>query len=185
MKIRPLAASDEALLWPFLMLAAHESELSVVQENSQLARYVTGWGRSGDSGFVTFEEDNTPIGAAWLRMWPHEEKGFGWVADDVPELAMAVVPMRREQGIGTLLLKEVLKSAHGNCRALSLSVREDNPAVRLYERVGFSKVLGSEMRNRAGGVSYTMSISIGCGNRSRATVAINIRRWRNIRSSSR
>jgi hypothetical protein len=43
---------------------------------------------------------------------------------------------------------------------MSLSVRADNPAVRLYERVGFRKVVGTESVNRVGTTSYTMRLSL-------------------------
>ncbi len=155
MLLRPLTVNDEPLLWHFLMLAAHESELQIVQSNSSLARYVTGWGRAGDSGFVAFEE-NEAIGAAWLRLWRGGDKGFGWLSDDVPELAMAVSPAWRARSVGTQLVNAVLQDARGYYRAVSLSVREDNPAVRLYERVGFTKVSGSETVNRVGGTSFIM-----------------------------
>ena len=155
MTIRPLTLHDEPLLWHFLMLAAHESELQIVQSNPSLARYVANWGRAGDSGLVAFEE-NKAIGAAWLRLWPSEDKGFGWLSDEVPELAMAVSPVWRARGIGTQLLNAVLQNARGYHHAISLSVRDDNPAARLYQRVGFTKVPGSETINRVGGVSIIM-----------------------------
>ncbi|HEY0075894.1 MAG TPA: GNAT family N-acetyltransferase [Abditibacteriaceae bacterium] len=161
MKIRPLTPNDEALLWPFLMLAAHEEDIDRVRENPQLARYVVGWGRSGDSGFVAFDEQNKAIGAVWLRLWPHSDKGFGWIADDVPELAMAIVSSRRGEGIGTRLLNEVLQTGRERHRAISLSVREDNAAMRLYRRVGFEKVPGSETTNRVGSLSFTMKCNLG------------------------
>jgi hypothetical protein len=39
---------------------------------------------------------------------------------------------------------------------LRLSVRSENPARRLYERLGFRVVSGSTVPNRAGGVSLGM-----------------------------
>jgi hypothetical protein len=41
---------------------------------------------------------------------------------------------------------------------VSLSVRADNPARRLYERAGFRPVAGSDVTNRVGGTSLTMVI---------------------------
>lgn len=155
MQIRFLTAEEEPLIWQFLMLAAHESEMPVVRANPQLARYAADWGRTGDCGCAAFEGE-TAVGAAWLRLWPDEDKGFGWLADDVPELAMAVAPAWRGQGIGSQLLDEVLQAGRGYYRAISLSVRADNPAVRLYERAGFEKVPGSETLNRVGGTSFIM-----------------------------
>ena len=51
---------------------------------------------------------------------------------------------------------QILEMAKPNFSAVSLSVRADNPVVRLYERSGFVKVVGSEVVNRIGGGSFTM-----------------------------
>jgi hypothetical protein len=40
--------------------------------------------------------------------------------------------------------------------AVSLSVRDDNPARRLYERFGFRPVDGSGQEDRVGSTSITM-----------------------------
>ena len=41
-------------------------------------------------------------------------------------------------------------------RGVGLNVRHDNPAQRLYERVGFRLVPGSGVPNRVGGTSFGM-----------------------------
>ena len=41
---------------------------------------------------------------------------------------------------------------------LNLSVRSENPARRLYERLGFRDIPGSAVTNRAGGVSIGMAL---------------------------
>lgn len=153
--IRTLDSKDEAMLWKMLMHAAHESSLKAVKANPDLIRYVESWGRAGDVG-VTAEQRSMPIGAAWVRLWPHDEKGYGYISDDVPELAIALLPSFRGQGIGTKLLKQTLTIAQDQFPAVSLSIRADNPALRLYQRVGFVPVAGSEITNRTGGKSFTM-----------------------------
>jgi ribosomal protein S18 acetylase RimI-like enzyme len=56
----------------------------------------------------------------------------------VPELAIAVVASRRHQGIGRRLLLELIDaSVAQGYAAISLSIREENPARRLYESTGF------------------------------------------------
>lgn len=160
MIIRPLKRDDEPFLWHFLMLAAHETEVENVRAMPQLSRYVEKWGREGDSGFIALDEKGAAIGAAWLRLWTGENKGFGWIADDVPELAMAVEVSWRGRGVGTKLLDAVLHQARARHEAISLSARADNPAVRLYERAGFTKVPDSEIINRVGGTSFLMQIQL-------------------------
>jgi ribosomal protein S18 acetylase RimI-like enzyme len=41
---------------------------------------------------------------------------------------------------------------------LCLSVRSENPARRLYERLGFRDIPGSAATNRAGGMSIGMAL---------------------------
>ncbi|MBD0267286.1 MAG: GNAT family N-acetyltransferase [Cyanobacteria bacterium Co-bin8] len=150
-----MTTADREIVWQMLMHAAHESSLEAVKDQPALARYAAGWGRAGDMGIVALLQDQ-PIGAAWLRLWQGHNRGFGFVAEDVPELAIAVLPDYQSQGIGTQLLSRLLHSARGWYGAVSLSTRADNPAVKLYKRMGFVKVLDSEVINRTGGVSFTM-----------------------------
>jgi hypothetical protein len=58
----------------------------MVQTSPSLARYASDWGRKGDLGYAGFVNGRC-IGAAWLRLWPEDDHGFGYVADDIPELA--------------------------------------------------------------------------------------------------
>jgi ribosomal protein S18 acetylase RimI-like enzyme len=153
--IRALTIADELIVWEMLQYASHESSLASVRNQPCLARYAAGWGRAGDMGCVA-EINGVSVGATWLRLWTEDEKGFGSVSAEIPELAMAVLPEYRARGIGTRLLKEVLVMAMGHYPGISLSVRVDNVAVKLYEQAGFIKVEGSEVINRTGGVSFSM-----------------------------
>ncbi|MGB3292805.1 MAG: GNAT family N-acetyltransferase [Phormidesmis sp.] len=153
--LRALESSDERLLWKMLMQAAHESSLASVKANPDLVQYVQQWGRYGDLGAVA-ERHHVPIGAAWVRLWSAEGKGYGYLADDIPELAIAVMPEVQGQGVGTALLKYTLALAQARYPAVSLSIRMSNPALRLYQRLGFVAVADSEVKNRAGSTSMTM-----------------------------
>jgi ribosomal protein S18 acetylase RimI-like enzyme len=162
--IRWLTQEDEPFLWQMLYEAAHmaeegESTVQAVVNHPLIAKYVKNWGRTNDLGFVAIElNDNQPIGAAWLRLFTGDDKGFGWIDDTIPELAIAVLPEYTNQGVGTQLLARLLSSAKASYRSVSLSVRSSNLALSLYERSGFKVIEGSETINRTGGTSFTMKV---------------------------
>lgn len=145
--IRRLRPSDQPLLWEMLYQSLHAPEGSPpfprdVVERPEVARYVSGWGRAGDMGFVAVDVGGEPIGAAWLRLLRGDERGYGYVDDETPELGMAVLPGHRGRGVGSELLGRLLESAGAVYRAVCLSVSADNPAVRLYVRAGFEPAPG-------------------------------------------
>ena len=106
-----------------------------------IARYVEGWGRPGDEGVIAQTEGGKPIGAAWYRLFTDDEHGYGFISSSVPEITVAVSPSVQRRGVGTSLLTELIEQARKAAYpALSLSVEEDNPAIRLYERLGFTRV---------------------------------------------
>ena len=65
--------------------------------------------------------------------------GYGFVDEETPELAVAVVPNARGKGVGTALLTALLDRARADgYAALSLSVdRANEGAIALYEQHGF------------------------------------------------
>ena len=102
-----------------------------------------GWGRAGDFGFIAENEKGQRIGSITARYFDEENKGFGYVAADVPELGMALLAEFRGNRIGTALMNELLQEAKKmGIKKLSLSVDPGNAAaMKLYERFGF-KVVG-------------------------------------------
>ena len=141
--IRPLTADDEATLWEMLYFALQregQTPARDVVRRPELARYVEGWGREGDRGFLARQSDNGPVlGAAWLRLPVGEHKGYGFVDEATPELAFAVHPQHRQHGIATALLTQLVRATPDEA-AISLSAAAGNPARRLYERFGFKVV---------------------------------------------
>jgi ribosomal protein S18 acetylase RimI-like enzyme len=108
--------------------------------NSHAALYVEDWGRPGDAGVIA-EEDGQPVGACWYRLFTVARHGYGFVGESVPELSLAVREHARGRGVGTDLIDAIADVARSErLGALSLSVEEENPALRLYERAGFERV---------------------------------------------
>jgi ribosomal protein S18 acetylase RimI-like enzyme len=131
--IRPLTAADEPILWEMLYQALHTGQAETapsrdIVRQPQFARYVEGWGRAGDAGFVAHDTEKEELmGAVWFR--PP-------TGDAIPELAFAVTPGHRKRGIGAALLTQWVR-ANPEQSEISLGVGASNPAVRLYERFGF------------------------------------------------
>jgi ribosomal protein S18 acetylase RimI-like enzyme len=103
--------------------------------------YVDEWGRVGDVGLMAEDDGGEGLGAGWYRVFTDWDHGYGYVEASVPELTLAVKRGARGQGVGTALLSALVERARADdVPGLSLSVEQDNPARRLYERVGFRQV---------------------------------------------
>jgi ribosomal protein S18 acetylase RimI-like enzyme len=160
MRVRPASASDLPFLEDMLFEAAYwRAEPSRPARTEGLARpdlakLLRGWGRRGDSGVVAESQAGGALGAAWYRFWCADDHSYGFVSAEVPELAIGVRLDARRRGVGTALLRALLEEATlQGVSQLSLSVEIDNPALALYERVGFRKL------ERVGG-AWTMWIDV-------------------------
>ena len=126
-------------MWEFLAIATNTTK-EVCDSNDELARYIIHF----DRGLVALVDDNDrhrrPVGAAWTVRWNETVRGYGYVSESLPELAIGILPAYQSRGIGTRILQELLhlcqeKDDH---RGMSLSVHSDNVAARkLYEHHGF------------------------------------------------
>ena len=119
-----------------------------------IKKYNEGWGRKGDRAIIAVEE-NVPVGAAWYRLFTENQKGYGYVDDETPELGIAVLNKVRGKGIGNLLMENLIETAdRDGYTSLSLSVDPKNTqAVQLYKKLGFEQCGSS-------GTSWTMIYKI-------------------------
>jgi ribosomal protein S18 acetylase RimI-like enzyme len=60
--------------------------------------------------------------------------------DEIRIVDIALLPEHRRQGLGTTLLRELLGEADATGKRLTIHVERFNPALRLYERLGFVQV---------------------------------------------
>lgn len=142
--IRAAVASDgafladmtvEAALWRARAARARHEIVS----SPEYRRYIAGWMRPGDAGFIAESPGGEAVGAAWYRMLPRDEPGFGWVGTGVPELIIGVRPVWRAHGVGRALLQRLVDHARAQGYArISLSVERGNYAVSLYRSEGFA-----------------------------------------------
>ncbi|HEX8846713.1 MAG TPA: GNAT family N-acetyltransferase [Pyrinomonadaceae bacterium] len=144
-RIRPATSADQDFLWEMvyqsLPVEGPEPYPREVVNRPHIARYVKDWGRVGDLGFIAVDaSSNRPIGAIWCRPSKGDDKGFAYLDDETPEMGIALLPEYRGHGIGTTLIKKLFEAASEFYPAIALSVAPDNPARRLYERLGFETV---------------------------------------------
>jgi ribosomal protein S18 acetylase RimI-like enzyme len=153
--IRPAAHDDLETLWDFLVIAAYQPDAAVAKAVPGVAAYLTGWQRPGDFGFVA-ERDGEIIGATWARQFSPDDHKTVYGDQRTPKVSIGVKPGARGEGVGETLLRALIDEAARRDVGLCLSVRTENPARRLYERLGFRVVPGSAVANRAGGMSIGM-----------------------------
>lgn len=152
-EIRPATASDGVFLGDMAVEAANWRSGAArprheVLDSPQYSRFIAGWMRPGDAGFVAVDPHRQPIGAAWYRMFPRGEPGFAYVGTGVPELVIGVRPIWRAHGVGRALLQRLADAARAAGYArLSLSVERGNYAATLYRSEGFAVTQAGQGRD--------------------------------------
>jgi GNAT superfamily N-acetyltransferase len=71
-----------------------------------------------------------PVGRLYLARWAREHR----IVD------IALLPAHRRAGLGTALLHDLLDEAAAAGKPVTIHVEKFNPALRLYERLGFAAV---------------------------------------------
>lgn len=79
--------------------------------------------------------DETPVGRVWVD----------WSAQSLHLIDLSVLAAYRRRGIGTALVESLQAQAAARQLPMTLSVRRDNPAARLYARLGFTEHAADEI----------------------------------------
>lgn len=134
--LRPITPEDEAFLCR-VYASTREEELAVVpwdeaqkaaflqmQFQAQHAFYAANYTRAQ---FDVILLDDVPVGRLYVDRREHEIR----IVD------IALLPDYRRQGIGTLLLQEILAEGAVRGVPVTIHVEMNNPALALYRRLGF------------------------------------------------
>ncbi len=151
--IRPAEAGDADFLGDMLMEAVNWSPEWKPRSREKafatpaISHYLAGWPRGTDLGVIA-EVGGQRAGAAWLRFLPATDPGYGFVAEDIPELALGVAAVFRRQGLGRALMRAAADAARAaGITGISLSVERKNFAQRLYLSEGYKIVDSSDAQS--------------------------------------
>lgn len=139
LEFRPITEDDLTFLQR-LYASTREDELSVVpwsdEEKHQFlqmqfhAQHVFYQENFADAQFDVILIDGKPAGRLYLRRAEEEHR----IVD------IALLPEHRGKGIGRRLMQDILDAASEAKKMVRIHVEQNNPAMRLYDRLGFKKV---------------------------------------------
>ena len=139
--IRNMREDEWPLLEDFLYEAifvpeGFEGEVprSVIYDGPKCRAAFDCFGTLPDDRAVVAEAGGEVVGACWVRT----TNEYGHIDDETPSFSISLYKPYRGRGIGTAMMHALLGELReaGYTRA-SLSVQKENPALRLYERMGF------------------------------------------------
>ena len=107
---------------------------SVIDKDPKCRAAYVGFGARPDDRAVVATANGEVVGACWVRTTDE----YGHIDDKTPSFSISLHKSYRGLGLGTAMLGALLDELRdaGYGRA-SLSVQKENPALRLYERMGF------------------------------------------------
>ena len=139
--VRHMAEDEWPLLEDFLYEAIYvpdgyvgEVPRSLIYDDPKCRAAYQGFGSLSDDRAVVAEVGGEIVGACWVRTTDE----YGHIDNKTPSFSISLYKPYRGQGIGTAMMRAMLAELReaGYARA-SLSVQKENPALLLYERMGF------------------------------------------------
>ena len=140
-EVRHIRQDEWPLLEDFLYEAifvpeGFEGEIprSVIYDDPKCRAAFEEFGALPDDLAVVAVVDDKVVGACWVRTTDE----YGHIDSETPSFSISLYAPYRGQGIGGAMMRRMLEDLReaGYARA-SLSVQKENPALRLYERLGF------------------------------------------------
>ena len=137
--LRPITSEDDSFL-AALYASTRAEELAVTgwsdeekavfcrrQFDAQTAHYLENY---PGALLQVIEREGLPIGRLYVARWERE----------IRIMDIALLPEHRGGGIGTKLLRALQDEARAAGKSLTIHVERFNPALRLYERLGFKQM---------------------------------------------
>ncbi|MGH3079824.1 MAG: GNAT family N-acetyltransferase [Gaiellaceae bacterium] len=137
--LRPVSSSDRDFLLQVYASTREEELAPVPWTDAQKAAFIEQQFDAQDrhyrahyagASLDVVEWDGAPAGRLYVARW----------SDEIRVIDIALLPEFRGRGIGTRLLRGLLDEAARARRRLSIHVEKNNPALRLYKRLGFAPV---------------------------------------------
>ena len=145
-KIRTILDREESLLQDFLYEAIFVPEgmsappKSIINQ-PELQIYIADFGKREDDIGLVAEVNKKAVGAVWVRIMDD----YGHIDNDTPSFAISLYKEYRGLGIGTALMKEMLRILKDRgYKQASLAVQKANYAVQMYQKTGFEIVNENE-----------------------------------------
>jgi GNAT superfamily N-acetyltransferase len=137
--LRPIAPEDDSFL-AGVYASTRTEELAVTgwsdeekavfcrrQFDAQSAHYRENY---PGASLQIIERDEIPIGRLYVAHWERE----------IRIMDIALLPEHRGAGLGTKLLRDLQQEARSTGKSLTIHVERFNPALRLYQRLGFQQI---------------------------------------------
>lgn len=144
--IRTILESEKSLLQDFLYEAVFVPEgvpappKSIINQ-PELQVYTADFGKKKDDIGLIAEVDKKAVGAVWVRIM----NDYGHIDNNTPSFAISLYKDYRGLGIGTALMKEMLRILKDRgYKQASLAVQKANYAVKMYQKTGFEIVEENE-----------------------------------------
>ena len=122
--------------------------------------------------------DNHLAGAVWIRRLNSDHASNGYIDDRTPVLNIAVIPEFRGHGIGSMMIEQLFLESGALYDNLSVSIINDLPEIKFFERHGFVFVEGTMKKSPVDGSDVRVMVKkLVKGEVKRPTDGYDPRRW--------
>ena len=139
LRFRPIEPDDQDLLFRIYASTREEELAAVVWEPGQKEAFLRQqfeaqhrWYQENYAGaeFLVVLRDGEPAGRLYVVRWEKE----------IRLIDIALLPAHRNSGVGSAILREILAEGSAAAKPVTIHVEKFNPALRLYERLGFTPI---------------------------------------------